>query len=110
MRYTALAAFTLLLLASTAHAEWLEASSDHFVIYGDEDEKKVYEFAERLERFHAATLRRQMTFRNSSDCKRQTAKITTAFTTSVYSTGTPRVRMEVVSVWIRIAPTIEPSG
>src|SRR5688572_18234521 len=54
MRYTALAAFTLLLLASTAHAEWLEASSDHFVIYGDEDEKKVYEFAERLERFHAA--------------------------------------------------------
>jgi tetratricopeptide (TPR) repeat protein len=54
MRYTALAAFTLLFLAPTAHADWVEASSDHFVIYGDEDEKKVYQFSERLERFHAA--------------------------------------------------------
>lgn len=38
---------------STARAEWLEASSDHFVIYGDEDAEKIQQFAERLERYHA---------------------------------------------------------
>ena len=38
--------------ASPTHAEWLEASSEHFVIYGDQDETTARRFAERLERFH----------------------------------------------------------
>ncbi len=42
------------ILASSAHADWRETSSDHFVIYADEDEKDLRRFAERLERFHAA--------------------------------------------------------
>ena len=42
------------LCATTANAEWLEASSDHFVIYGDQSEKAVKGFSERLELFHAA--------------------------------------------------------
>lgn len=46
--------FAALLSAGTANAEWLEASSDHFVIYGDLREKAATEFAERLERFNAA--------------------------------------------------------
>ncbi len=44
----------LLLCAATANAAWLEASSDHFVIYGDQNEKTIRGFAERLELFHAA--------------------------------------------------------
>jgi tetratricopeptide (TPR) repeat protein len=43
-----------LLIAAPAHAEWVEASSDHFVIYGDQDPETVRAFANRLERFHAA--------------------------------------------------------
>jgi tetratricopeptide (TPR) repeat protein len=54
MRHIALGWFALLLVAATANAEWLEASSDHFVIYSDQNEKVVKGFAERLERFHAA--------------------------------------------------------
>jgi tetratricopeptide (TPR) repeat protein len=54
MRYIALLVFAFSLLhTATAQAHWLEANSDHFVIYGDEDEEKVRQFAERLERFHA---------------------------------------------------------
>jgi len=44
----------LLLCAATANAAWLEASSDHFVIYGDQNEQAIQGFAERLELFHAA--------------------------------------------------------
>lgn len=40
--------------AGPAQAEWLEASSDHFVIYSDQKVQSVMEFAERLERFDAA--------------------------------------------------------
>src|SRR5204863_2076784 len=47
--------------------------------------------------------------RNCSDCSKQTARTTTAFTTRVYCTGTPRVRIVVVRVWIINAPTSEPS-
>lgn len=54
MRYITLGCFALLLLVTaTANAQWMEASSDHFVIYG-EDETDVRGFAQRLERFHAA--------------------------------------------------------
>jgi cytochrome c-type biogenesis protein CcmH/NrfG len=37
-----------------ASAKWYEASSDHFVVYADQNEKDVREYTERLERFHAA--------------------------------------------------------
>jgi tetratricopeptide (TPR) repeat protein len=48
----------LVLLAGTvpAHAEWHEASSDHFLVVADQNEKDVREFTERLERFHSAVL------------------------------------------------------
>ena len=36
-----------------ASAEWLEASSDHFVIYADDSERDIQRFSEQLERFHA---------------------------------------------------------
>jgi tetratricopeptide (TPR) repeat protein len=57
MRYRVFACISLLLVAATAQAEWLEASSDHFVIYGDQDEESTRRFAEKLERFHAAMAR-----------------------------------------------------
>jgi tetratricopeptide (TPR) repeat protein len=45
---------SLLLFTTTASAALLEVSSDHFVIYGDQNEKVMRGFAERLELFHAA--------------------------------------------------------
>lgn len=57
MRRTAFAIIALILVAATARAEWLEASSDHFVIYGDQDEASLRRFSEKLERFHAAMAR-----------------------------------------------------
>lgn len=41
-------------LSSPALADWYEASSDHFVIYADDREKDVREFASNLERYHSA--------------------------------------------------------
>jgi tetratricopeptide (TPR) repeat protein len=46
--------FVLLWVGVPARAEWLEAGSDHFVIYSDQKEQSVREFADRLERFDAA--------------------------------------------------------
>jgi tetratricopeptide (TPR) repeat protein len=43
-----------LLLAQPAWAEWYEASSDHFVIYADDQERDLRRFAENLERYHSA--------------------------------------------------------
>lgn len=54
MRWLSVACCSLFFFASMANAEWLEASSDHFVIYGDQNEKAVRGFAERLELFHQA--------------------------------------------------------
>ncbi len=54
LRVFSLSLCGLCLLATAARAEWLEASSDHFVIYGSEREKALTEFAGRLERFDAA--------------------------------------------------------
>ena len=42
-----------LFVAAPAHATWLEAKSKHFVIYADDNPKRLREFAERLERFDA---------------------------------------------------------
>jgi tetratricopeptide (TPR) repeat protein len=54
MRRFATGSLLLLLFSATANAAWLEAGSDHFVIYGDQNEKAIQGFAERLELFHAA--------------------------------------------------------
>lgn len=53
MRRVAIGCLGLLLAATTVRAEWLEASSDHFVIYGDQGEAAIREFAARLERLHS---------------------------------------------------------
>jgi len=37
-----------------AHAEWLEASSEHFVVYADDNERNIRRFSDQLERYHAA--------------------------------------------------------
>lgn len=46
--------FLLIFFATPANAQWLEASSDHFVIYSDQKERDVRDFTERLERYHNA--------------------------------------------------------
>lgn len=45
---------TLTFLTAPARAAWHEASSEHFVIYADQNGSSVQAFAERLEKFHAA--------------------------------------------------------
>lgn len=54
MRYFFLATCFILAPSAPAQAKWVEASSDHFVIYANKKEKSVRAFAERLELFHAA--------------------------------------------------------
>ena len=49
-----LPALLLSLASAAAQAEWLEASSDHFVVYGDTNERNLRRFAEQLERFDGA--------------------------------------------------------
>lgn len=44
----------LLVAAVPVRAEWLEAQTDHFVVYGDTDERNLRRFAEQLERFDGA--------------------------------------------------------
>lgn len=41
MRSIGLGCFAFFLFVAAAHAEWLEVSSDHFVIYGNQSEKSV---------------------------------------------------------------------
>jgi tetratricopeptide (TPR) repeat protein len=52
--YKPLSILLLLVASASAHAEWLEASSDHFVVYGDTNERNLRRFAEQLERFDGA--------------------------------------------------------
>lgn len=47
-------ALALVLLSAPAHASWYEAQSDHFVIYADTRGEDLRDFAEMLERYHAA--------------------------------------------------------
>lgn len=49
-----LLAATLLLSPTAASAKWHEASTDHFVVYADQDPEKLRAFATKLERFDAA--------------------------------------------------------
>lgn len=46
--------FLLLLFPGTAQAAWLRASSAHFVVYADSDERTARRFSDQLERYHAA--------------------------------------------------------
>ncbi|MEE4451996.1 hypothetical protein [Novosphingobium resinovorum] len=39
--------------AGPAQAAWLEASSEHFVIYANDTDKDITRFAQQLERYHA---------------------------------------------------------
>src|SRR5687767_6840456 len=48
------AAGALLASVSPARAEWVEASTPHFVVYADENLGDVRDFAEKLERFDRA--------------------------------------------------------
>ncbi|MBV7259426.1 hypothetical protein [Erythrobacter crassostreae] len=43
-----------LFLAQPAKADWYEASSDHFIIFADDDEEELRRYAENLERYHGA--------------------------------------------------------
>jgi tetratricopeptide (TPR) repeat protein len=56
MRYW-ITALALLLAPGAASAEWLEASSPHFVVYADDSERDIRKFSEQLERYHAAMAR-----------------------------------------------------
>lgn len=47
-------AIALLLSVQTASAKWYEASSENFVIYAEDSESDLREFADNLERFRAA--------------------------------------------------------
>ncbi len=44
----------LLLVPVSASADWYEASTDHFVVYSEQDPKKLGDFAGKLERFDRA--------------------------------------------------------
>jgi tetratricopeptide (TPR) repeat protein len=48
--------FILIAIVQPAKAQWHEASSDHFLVVAEQNEKDVREFTERLERFHSAAL------------------------------------------------------
>ncbi|RZK00036.1 MAG: hypothetical protein EOO76_14520 [Novosphingobium sp.] len=39
---------------AAARAEWLEASSAHFVVYADDSERDIRTFSQQLERYHSA--------------------------------------------------------
>lgn len=55
MRRTLLSGLLALTLwPGAAHAEWLEGSSAHFVVYADDNERDLRRFSEQLERYHAA--------------------------------------------------------
>lgn len=43
-----------ILLVTPAQARWLQAESEHFVIYAEDSEKDLRHFAEMLERYHVA--------------------------------------------------------
>ena len=42
------------LAATPAQAKWYRASSDHFVVYADDDARDVKRFSDMLERYHSA--------------------------------------------------------
>ena len=53
MRFLALLC-AFLCIPGMAQAKWMEASSEHFVVYADASEARLRKFSEQLESFHAA--------------------------------------------------------
>ena len=51
IRSLGLALAALSAWAAPAHAEWLRAETDHFIIYGDTSERALRAYAEKVERF-----------------------------------------------------------
>jgi Flp pilus assembly protein TadD len=51
---TSAAALYLFVSGHALADDWREASSDHFVIYAEEDEKEIRKYSDRLERYHSA--------------------------------------------------------
>lgn len=49
-----LIALALAVMPAAAQAEWLEASSPHFVVVADDSERDIRKFSEQLERYHHA--------------------------------------------------------
>ena len=54
VRWLITTAATLFVAGSPLHAEWYEASSEHFVVYADDSPKDIQSFAELLEKYNAA--------------------------------------------------------
>ena len=54
IRHYLLPALSAIALPTAAKADWHEASSNHFVIYGDDNPKNLQRFAEQLESYQAA--------------------------------------------------------
>lgn len=52
--FRAVAVLWLLVSSVAANADWHEASTDHFVIFADQDPDRLRKFADRLERYHRA--------------------------------------------------------
>ncbi|WGM30219.1 hypothetical protein KKHFBJBL_00435 [Brevundimonas sp. NIBR11] len=50
---TVCAVAALMLGAGSAHAEWLRAETDHFIIYGDTSRGAITSYAQKVERFDA---------------------------------------------------------
>ena len=49
-----LLALCLLAIPAAAHADWMEASSPHFVVYANDSQRDVVKFSEELELYHEA--------------------------------------------------------
>lgn len=49
-----LLAAALVFVPATAHADWYEASTDHFVVYSEDSPERLTKFATQLERFDKA--------------------------------------------------------
>lgn len=54
LRGALVSAASLVAFVQPAHAEWLQAKSKHFIVYGDMPENELKRKVERLERFHGA--------------------------------------------------------
>lgn len=54
MRLAVLLGLLGLFAPGMARAEWLEASSAHFVVYADDSDRDIRTFSQQLERYHAA--------------------------------------------------------
>ena len=64
-------AVTLAAMVSPAHAKWLRADTDNFIIYSESSERSLCSFAENLQRFDA-TLRLRLAVSGGKEPNRLT--------------------------------------